>query len=378
MSRPMNCGSTEVGPGQVSKRGSAAFAPMSRYRAAFTEAKRRPWSPQDPGGNIVTVVAENKLSVDLVHERLSRCSPPPVDVLCYPNSYSGHERLRAALASTMERTFMHGVSVDPNNICIQAGAGAILDNLFWAIGDAGQGVLIPAPCYPQFDKDLTMKPVAVSLSSWMKRHQRPRLEAVLSVAQEVPGFQSLNVLAREVVSELEGGEARLARLLHVVYGLSKDFCASGLRVGCLHSRNDEIRQAVEGLSYYTSVSGHTQHLLSEILEDKEWVDSFLAENARRMKESYNILAATASMFCWLDLREALGSIDASCDPTWDHEEQLWEELAKRGVYLTPGRYCHAVEPGFFRMCWTWVEPKALPEAASRMRTAIDAFKKNRK
>ena len=30
------------------------------------------------------------------------------------------------------------------------------------------------------------------------------------------------------------GEARLRDLLHVVFGLSKDFCASGLRFGALH------------------------------------------------------------------------------------------------------------------------------------------------
>ena len=32
------------------------------------------------------------------------------------------------------------------------------------------------------------------------------------------------------------GEARLKDLLHIVWGLSKDFCASGLRFGCLHRR----------------------------------------------------------------------------------------------------------------------------------------------
>jgi hypothetical protein len=43
---------------------------------------------------------------------------------------------------------------------------------------------------------------------------------------------------------LQGSEqAALARgLAHVVWGLSKDFCASGLRVGCLWSRNQQLLQ----------------------------------------------------------------------------------------------------------------------------------------
>ena len=31
-----------------------------------------------------------------------------------------------------------------------------------------------------------------------------------------------------------GGEDRLKDLLHIIFGLSKDFCASGLRFGALH------------------------------------------------------------------------------------------------------------------------------------------------
>ncbi len=31
---------------------------------------------------------------------------------------------------------------------------AIIDNLFFVLGDEGDGVLIPAPYYPAFDNDL--------------------------------------------------------------------------------------------------------------------------------------------------------------------------------------------------------------------------------
>lgn len=39
-----------------------------------------------------------------------------------------------------------------------------------------------------------------------------------------------------------------------------------------------------------------------------------------------------------------------------------------------GYYCHAKEPGMFRMCFSWFPPEALPCAVRRIREAIDAFK----
>lgn len=38
-------------------------------------------------------------------------------------------------------------------------------------------------------------------------------------------------------------------LIHVLYGMSKDFAASGLRLGCLISRNERFLQAVLSMRY---------------------------------------------------------------------------------------------------------------------------------
>jgi aspartate/methionine/tyrosine aminotransferase len=47
-----------------------------------------------------------------------------------------------------------------------SGASAVLDNLFYVIGDAGEGVLIPAPYYPAFDNDLQVGG-CVCVASWL-------------------------------------------------------------------------------------------------------------------------------------------------------------------------------------------------------------------
>lgn len=49
-----------------------------------------------------------------------------------------------------------GIRVSPDNLCLLAGAGAVLDVLFWLLCNPGEAVLIPGPIYPAFINDLTV------------------------------------------------------------------------------------------------------------------------------------------------------------------------------------------------------------------------------
>ena len=53
-------------------------------------------------------------------------------------------------------------------------------------------------------------------------------------------------------------------LVHVIWGLSKDFCASGLRVGVLWTRNKALGYAVGRMAYFNGVSGHTQWIVEQV------------------------------------------------------------------------------------------------------------------
>jgi aspartate/methionine/tyrosine aminotransferase len=44
-----------------------------------------------------------------------------------------------------------------------------------------------------------------------------------------------------------------SQLVHVAYGASKDFCANGLRLGMLHTRNQGLLAAIAGTKYVLSV-----------------------------------------------------------------------------------------------------------------------------
>ena len=60
----------------------------------------------------------------------------------------------AAASCNVAPVLPQGLHIDPQMLTLSAGASAILDNLFFVIGNPGQGVLIPAPYYPAFDIDL--------------------------------------------------------------------------------------------------------------------------------------------------------------------------------------------------------------------------------
>lgn len=112
----------------------------------------------------------------------------------------GVPELREAVARMMERFVVPGFPLNPNKLCISAGAlhvhgrnavaarcsrtsiclalqparcmccrpanksrrpaagcTAIIDNTIYALCDEGDGVLIPAPYYPAFDNDLQVR-----------------------------------------------------------------------------------------------------------------------------------------------------------------------------------------------------------------------------
>ena len=89
-----------------------------------------------------------------------------------------------------------------------------------------------------------------------------------------------------------------ASLQHTIFGLSKDWCASGLRVGCMYTHNPMLCKSLNNMGYFCGVSGLAQYILARALEDLSWVDMYLTENANRLGASYNILAGEPVLPHW--------------------------------------------------------------------------------
>jgi aspartate/methionine/tyrosine aminotransferase len=378
--------------------------PFAEYIAAHFERAESP-------GYIALCIAENRQMWDVLAPRLAQVQNVPPRVLGY-DAMIGSLDFRTKLAAFMGRTFI-GRDIAAEQLAVVAGAGSVLELLFHAICDEGDGVLVPTPSYAGFWADLETRD-ALSIVPVPRRLPCPRADgfrlepealdrAVAGAGRPVKALLFTtpdNPLGRvfaaeEIEAVLRWGEragvhvvldeiyalsvfgARpfvsgaslrpsLGERIHVVWAFSKDFGASGLRCGVLLSENADVLRAVDGLAYWAACSGHTQHLLGEVVSDTPWVDRYIAQMRRNLAHSYErvtttlnelgipFIPAQGGIFVICDLRQFLGegSGQVSNEPTREAEDRLWRRLLdEANVNLTPGSACRIDEPGFFRLCY---------------------------
>jgi aspartate/methionine/tyrosine aminotransferase len=358
-------------------------------------------------------VAENKLVSDVLLSKMSKCRNVPASVLGY-DRMRGSDAFRSALAEFMARKIL-GRRVSPEQIVVLAGAGTVLEALFYVIADPGDAVLVPTPSYAGFWLDLEtrdeLRVIAVNTASEDGFRLTPeRLEAALASAprqvkallftspdnpmgrvysgEEVrqvmewaaaagvhlvmDEIYALSVYGeREFVSAASQGP--LGDRVHIVWAFSKDFAASGLRAGVLVSENAEVLRAVEELGYWGCCSGDTQWLLGQMIADEEWVDAFVRTNRERLGEAKRCvtraldelgvpyLEPEAGFFLLLDLRRFLHA------STFEAEHALFRRLLdEANVNLTPGAACRVAEPGFMRLCFAAVPTAVAVRAIERI------------
>lgn len=399
-------------PHGLSRRGAALAdsSPMAEY---IVEHFTRSASGAD-ADYVPLCIAENGLMADLVLPRLSPDAAPPARLLGY-DAMVGAEPFREQLAAFMDRAFL-GRRFAPERIAALAGAGTVLEDVFYALADPGDGVLIPTPSYAGFWTDLETRDelnvVPVHCASEDGFHlTTERLDAALAGApcpvkallftnpdnplgrvatrdevERITGWAEANgihVVFDEIYALSVFGETpftsvasvrpSLGEHVHVVWAFSKDFGASGLRCGVLVSENEALLRAVGGLSYWGAVSGHTQWLLGRMIEDDAWVDRYRAELRRRLGAAYGRVTAAldaagipnvpadAGIFVLCDMRRFLDA------PIWEAEDALWRRiLNEANVNLTPGSACRIGEPGFMRLCYAKEPVERVVEAIERV------------
>ncbi len=388
----------------------ASTPPMPEY---LVEHFSRSASP-GPNGYTSLCIAENRLVWDLLQEKLSAPLSLPHQAICY-DQMIGSAQFRHQLASFMGRSFLSR-ACDPAHIAVLAGAGSVLEILFHALADPGDGVLVPTPSYAGFWLDLETRdelkiiPVhcrsddgfrlsAQLLDRAMAEADRPvrallftnpnnplgRVASPAEVLEVLDWADSakvhvvfdeiyaLSVFGENAFTSCAALRPRLGENVHIVWAFSKDFGASGLRCGVLLSENQELMAAVDALSYWACCSGHTQYLLGEMISDEQWVDGYIRAMQSRLGDAHNKvcdalqsegiphLRADGGFFVVCDLREFLAQ------QSWPSEHELWRRiLDEASANLTPGAACHNGEPGFFRLCYASVSPDEAVSAIQRI------------
>lgn len=409
----------------ISKRGRRLLAnpPRAEYIQEHYARVGEAWDPAvNPDGYIPLCIAENKLTWDLLEPKMAECREVTQRAVGY-DAMIGSLPFREELARFMGRTFL-GRTMAPDQLAVLAGAGSVLELLFFAICDPGDGVLVPTPSYTGFWADLETRdelaivPVHCASQEGF-RLRREDLDAALAgagrpvkallfttpnnplgwvyTAAEVEEIlqwaedRDIHVVFDEIYALSVFGESTfvsaaslrpsLGRKAHVVWAFSKDFAMSGVRCGVLVSENEAVLGAVDGLAYWSCTSGDTQQLLQQMIADDSWIDAYFAENRRRLADAYarvtaaldaggvTYVPADAGFFVLCDMRPFMAEV------TWKAENALWRSLLDMAnVNLTPGSACRVGEPGFMRLCFAAGPTDAVLAGIERFGQVLEQFR----
>ncbi|MCO4744813.1 MAG: aminotransferase class I/II-fold pyridoxal phosphate-dependent enzyme [Proteobacteria bacterium] len=374
-----------------------------------------------PHGYIPFCVAENSLVWDLIEPKVTAARAIEPRVLGYDDMV-GPLHFREALATFMSKWVL-GRPVRAEQLAVLAGAGSILETLFYTLADAGEGVLVPTPSYAGFWMDLEGRdglsivevpgrsdaqfrigpaeldaavataevPVRALLFTSPNNplgtvYGPEELEAILAWAEArqihvvFDEVYALSVFGEQAFTSAATLREELGDYVHIVWAFSKDFAASGLRCGVLVSDNAGVHAGVSSLSYWSCCSGDTLALLKDWITDEAWLDTYVQGMRSRLGEAHRTVTAhlaahdvacvpsEAAFFVLVDLRAHLD------EPTWQAEEDLWRWLLdEANLNLTPGVALRSEHPGLFRLCFASVPPATLQVGMNRLTAALTSY-----
>ncbi|KAI3956919.1 hypothetical protein MKX01_000953 [Papaver californicum] len=389
----------------------------------------------NPNGVIQMGLAENQVSFDLLEDYLEKHSESSI---LRPRSngssnfrenalfqdYHGLLTFRKAMTCFMETIREGRARFDPERVVLTAGATAANELLTFILADPGDALLVPTPYYPGFDRDLRWRtgvqivpvhcdssnnfqvtPKALEEAFNMATSMNIKVKGLVmtnpsnplgasiqrSVLEEILDFvtrKNIHLVSDEIYSGsvfsssefisiaeiLEARNYKDSERVHIVYSLSKDLGLPGFRIGTIYSYNDKVVTTARRMSSFSLISSQTQHLLTSMLLDTEFIMQYIKTNRERLRKRYEMiieglkkagikcLKGNAGLFCWMNLNPLLED-----NATIEGELRLWDSfLHEVKLNISPGSSCHCSEPSWFRICFANISEKTLDIALNRI------------
>ena len=403
------------------------FPLLETYRNAQIEFMMNPYDPErNSEGGIPVAIAENNLCREILISKLKCYDAFSHGVLNY-TSPDGFPPTKSSFARFLSQTiFKSEFDARSENLIIAAGVTALLFLLSCTLFEENESVLIPTPYYPAFDPDfktlggvnvvevkiptdngvitteglnesynrsvgLGYPPKAFLLTN--PHNPTGRIYSLDEIALVISWCQEkhIHLIADEIyalsifdpsddnpfLSVANIVHGKLGDYIHILWGLSKDFGASGARVGVLFSQNNDLLQSIRNIMILSSVPVLMQDLAAYILDDSTFVTDYLSESNRLLKRSYDLLTssldrikvpyvrARSGLFLFVNFGQYLD------EPTFEAEERLNQLFISRGIAMSSGASCHCQEPGYFRICYAWVNTATLEELVRRLTLIVE-------
>ncbi|KAF2648919.1 PLP-dependent transferase [Lophiostoma macrostomum CBS 122681] len=163
-------------------------------------------------------------------------------------------------------------------------------------------------------------------------------------------------------------------LLHVIYGMAKDYGAPGFRIGALITRSKALHKAFTSIVRFHNPSGLSVAYATAMLEDRQWCRSFLELSRERIRDAYRYITtelnrigleylpgSNAGLYVWVDMSRFLGNNVGSSNER--REQELSERALRHGILLQPGEE-HDLKAGWYRLVYT-TERRVLEEGLRR-------------
>lgn len=366
----------------------------------------------------------------------------------YGSGPYGSKIIRAAIAKFMNRHFKPANSLHADHVLVTNGVSAAIEHCAWALANPGEGILLGRPYYRAFIADMSMRtgvnvvPVSfgtldplspdgvsayeealiesnvkgIPIRALMLCHPHNPLgrcyprETLIALLRLCAKY-SIHLISDEIYALTvwentidTSGPAPVSfesvlsvdlhsvidpSLVHVLWGVSKDFGANGLRLGALISpSNPALIQASKACGIWSSPSSLAENAVGQILNDEAFVEGYIRLNKTRLSTAYkhaitelqkhgieHIPGANAAFFVWVNLgkifRESIAAAPgaAALDQDTALTVKVYERLMEKKVFLVDGDAAGAEEPGWFRLVFTQ-PPELVSEAIKRTAAAL--------
>ncbi|KAM0428834.1 hypothetical protein ACHAPT_006634 [Fusarium lateritium] len=392
------------------------------------------WNPTtNPSGYVSLGMAENVLMQDELLKHMTENMSLQPQALTYGDGTTGSKRLKRALAHFLTKHLNPHKKIDLDHITITNGCSAAIEHIAWAVGDIGDGFLISKPFFrafiPTFGLRVDTEVVQVPCHGIdpfcvdVVEKYEARLQEAKTQGKNIAGILLCNphnplgrcypkntlirlmqfcqehqlhlisdeVYAMSVWTSDEPSATPFASclsidpagiidpsLLHVVWGVSKDFGSNGIRLGSIISQsNPLLHKALVPAALYSMSSSLADHVFANIFEDDAWVDGYLAKNRAKLAEHYGLITSwatehniryaggsNAGFFLWVNLGEAYCRNHPGQELP-QAEDRVMGLLLERKVFVAPGASFGAEGSGWFRLVFS-VDKITLVEGLTRI------------
>ncbi|PON21693.1 hypothetical protein TGAM01_v209431 [Trichoderma gamsii] len=370
------------------------------------------WHPiTNPGGIVNLGLAENALMHTELTEFINSKLHATPHALTYGDGFTGSKQLKQSLCQFLNQQLKPFTPLVPAHLLATPGVGNALECCAWSLCDQDDCVLVGRPYWSAFDyifkiragvniRQVSFGPVdpfsLEGVQEYEKEYIRAKQESarvkaillcsphnplgrcyskeVLKAYMRLCDKLGLHLISDEIYALSVFENPKMPdpvpftsilsintqglidqRKVHMLWGLSKDFGATGLRIGCLVSQvNESFLKSLESFSLFNFPSSLADGVIASLLADEAYIQQYVSSYQSRLAKSYARATqffrkhgipykeSNATLFLMVNLTEVVQGTSLA-------EDDILTMLRKEKVYLTSGTSYRSEQPGWFRV-----------------------------